>query len=84
MNMNKKTSRNLIEKLKYALIYEEKSLIEFQYECFGKLPGYLNKEELERVRIILDTIIVQSLTHASMLSDLIIKFYKHERTAKNF
>ena len=63
-----------------VFIFEEKTLFDFQYDCYAKLPGALNKKELERVRMILDTVMIQTLNHANIISDLIAKFY--ERTAK--
>lgn len=78
--MAKSNSKNLIKKLLDALIYEEKSLIEFQYNCFGQLPGYLNDKELDQVRLILETILSQSLNHSIILGDLIVNFYPAFKT----
>lgn len=63
-----------------AFSFEEKLLFEFQYNCYEKLPGSLTKSELERAKMILDTMMVQTLNHANIISDLIAKFY--EGTAK--
>lgn len=78
--MRNNPSEKIIKMLRSAFVFEEKSLFEFQYSCYEKLPGFLNKKELERVRMILDTIMVQTLNHANIIGDLIAKFY--ERTAK--
>jgi len=78
--MGKQTSGKIIKMLNNAFAFEEKTLFEFQYDCYKKLPGSLNRKELERVRMILDAIMVQTLNHANIISDLIAKFY--ERTAK--
>jgi len=80
--MREKISKNLIKQLLKAFIYEEKTLVAFQYSCYRKLPGDFEKEELERAKKILDIIIIQSLNHANILSELIIKFYG--KTAEKF
>ena len=81
--MREKISKNLIKQLLKAFIYEEKTLVAFQYNCYRQLPGDFEKEELERAKKILDIIIVQSLNHANILSELIINFYA-QKTAKKF
>lgn len=78
--MGKYPSGKIIKMLRSAFVFEEKTLFDFQYACYEKLPGFLNKKELERVRAILDAIMVQTLNHANIISDLIAKF--HERTAR--
>ena len=80
IGMAKSHPQKLIKMLQGAFIFEEKTLFEFQYDCYKKLPGTLNKKELERVRMILDVIMVQTLNHAHIISDLIAEFY--ERIAK--
>jgi len=79
--MNKKESEKLIKQLQEAFILEEKGLVEFQFDCYGRLPENLNKEELERVQEILNTLLIQSLNHANIISDLIIELY-HEHSSK--
>ena len=74
--MHKDNLRKLIRQLEAALIYEEKSLLDSQYACYGKLPGELNKKELKEARTILDTLLIQSLNHANILGELITKYYK--------
>jgi hypothetical protein len=66
----------LVKKLKEALIYEEDALLKVQNECFKDLPGNFNEKELEQVVLILESIIVQSLNHANIVSDLIAKNYE--------
>lgn len=78
--MDKKISKKLLKQLQNSFTFEEKTVIEFQYDCYRKLPGNLNEKEIERAGKILDIIMVQSLNHANIISDLILKFY--ERTAK--
>ncbi|MBL7141603.1 hypothetical protein ISS21_00685 [Patescibacteria group bacterium] len=78
--MDKKISKKLLKQLQNSFTFEEKAIMEFQFDCYRKLPGNLNEKETERVRKILDIIMVQSLNHANIISDLILKLY--ERTAK--
>ena len=78
--MRNNPSRKIIKMLHDSFVFEEKTLLDFQYDCYAKLPGSLNKKELERVRMILDVIMLQTINHANIISDLIAKFY--ERTAK--
>ena len=79
-NMEKLVSKKVIKMLSDAFVFEEKSLFEFQYGCYEKLPGFLNKNELRRARMILDIMMVQTLNHANIIGDFLAKFY--ERTAK--
>ncbi|MDO8559361.1 MAG: hypothetical protein Q7R84_03445 [bacterium] len=78
--MRKYPSGKIIKMLHGSFVFEEKTLFDFQYDCYAKLPGSLNKKELKRTKMILDTMMVQTLNHANIISDLIAKFY--ERTAK--
>lgn len=78
--MENNPSEKIIKMLRSAFTYEERLLFEFQYRCYQKLPGSLNKKELEGTRIILDVLMVQTMNHANIISDLIAKFY--ERTSK--
>lgn len=78
--MSKTSPEKLIKTLKDAFVFEEKTLLEFQYDCYKKLPGSLNNKELAKARTVLDIIMVQTLNHANIISDLIVQFY--ERTAK--
>ena len=80
MKMSKYSSDKIIKMLHDAFVFEEKTLSEFQYDCYKKLPGQLDKKEFERARMILDVILIQTLNHANIISDLITGFY--ERTAK--
>lgn len=80
--MRKTNLKKLISRLQDALIYEEKSLISSQYECYQQLPGNLNPKEMEEARKILDTLLIQSLSHANILGDLIVKCY--EKSFKEF
>ncbi len=73
--MNQRVSKKLIKQLQDVFIFEEKALVEFQYDCYKKLPGKLNEKELEQVRAILNTVLVQSLNHANIVGDLIAKIY---------
>lgn len=71
----RRKEKTVIEKLKKALVYEEQALIKVQNECFRDLPGDFNEKELERVVLILESIIVQSLNHVNIVSSLISKHY---------
>ena len=73
--MAKKTREQLIRILVKLFNFEEKLAIEFQSECFAALPGKLNEEELARAKNILDIIMIQTMEHASILSDTISKLY---------
>ena len=73
--MEKAQLKKLIRQLENALIFEEKILVENQHNCYKKLPGKLNQKELEQVRTLLDTLLIQSLDHANVLGELIIKYY---------
>lgn len=73
--MEKRTTKKTLNQLKKAFEYEEKNLIDFLYECYKDLPGNFNEKELQQVRTILDLLIIQSLKHANILTDLIIKYY---------
>lgn len=77
--MSEKQRRKVIKELKDALVYEEDALIKVQQECFRHLPGNFDEQELEKVTAILESIIVQSLGHANILSSLIVKHYEESR-----
>ncbi|MDO8639396.1 MAG: hypothetical protein Q7R53_00585 [bacterium] len=74
--MAKTNLKKLIGRLQDALIYEEKSLIVSQRDCYKNLPGNLNKKEIEEAREMLDALLIQSLSHANILGNLIIKYYE--------
>jgi hypothetical protein len=81
MNHKQKITKKLIKQLQNAFVFEEKIVMEFQHRCYGELPGNLNEKELDYVRKILELIMIQSLGHAGIVGDLIIKLY--ENTAKS-
>ncbi|MDO8435886.1 MAG: hypothetical protein Q7S82_00670 [bacterium] len=74
--MGKINLKKLISRLQDALIYEERSLISSQHDCYKNLPGNLSQKEVEEAREMLDTLLIQSLNHANVLGDLIIKYYE--------
>ena len=78
--MPKKTAQDIVEELRDAFNFEEKAILEAQYDCYANLPGRFTERELEDVRKILDVIMVQSLNHANLIAKLIVDYY--ERTAK--
>ena len=71
--------KDIIKKLKEALIYEEEALIKVQNECFKNLPADFNEKELEQAVLILESIIVQSLNHVNIVSSLIAKHYEQPK-----
>jgi len=71
-----KISKKLFRQFQEALIYEEKALIEFQIGCLKELPDSLNEREFKMAKTILDTIIIQSLNHINILSDIIVEYYE--------
>ena len=73
--MNRKISKRTVKQLRKAFSYEEKGLIEFLYECYKQLPNNFNEKELQQIRSIFDILMIQSLNHANILTDLIIKSY---------
>lgn len=78
--MAKKTPQQVIKELQDAFNFEEKAILEAQYDCYSSLPNNLNAEELKTIRKILDTIMVQSLNHANIIGKLIMDYY--ERTSR--
>ncbi len=78
--MAKKTAQDIVMELRDAFNFEEKAILEAQYDCYANLPGRLNEKELEDVRKILDVIMVQTLNHANLIGKLIVAYY--ERTEK--
>lgn len=78
--MAKKTAQDVVQELRDAFDFEEKGILEVQYDCYANLPGSLNKRELIDAQKILDVIMVQTLNHANLIAKLIIDYY--ERTGK--
>ncbi|MBI2042575.1 MAG: hypothetical protein HYT21_02415 [Candidatus Nealsonbacteria bacterium] len=73
--MPQKTAQDIVKELKDAFNFEEKAILEAQYDCYANLPGRFNERELEDVRKILDVIMVQTMNHANLIAKLIVDYY---------
>lgn len=74
--MKQKFPPKFLKELESAVGYEERLTLYYLHECYKRLPGKLNLKEVEQIRPLLDLLLVQSINHANILSEILIKFYE--------
>lgn len=77
--MDQEARQKLVEMFKSAVFYEELNLVQAQNQCMRDFQRFVKSSKLkQRGEEILNKLILDSLNHALVFANMVIKIYKKD------